>query len=187
MNVDGLAARYCTGHYLLEPHGRVPIKLIHSPIWEAHIDDLLWFGFKALEIPGLLLPQQEPIHITSRESYKKAILLFPHAAFIVFIGYSFGLFNETFDDLETFEFFRDLLRYSSKEVVVLCPDPEFIGNAIQESACLLKIHLVNLYWNHLCQAIKEVIFFYRCKQFQKLKSLINIILYRHDQLKNGEP
>jgi len=186
MNVDGIASRYCIGHYLLEPHGRIPAKLVLAPWWDELIDALLEFGFKAPQIPGLLLPQPEPVYITSNLAYDKAIQLFQAAEFIVFIGYSFGFFREFFDDLETFEFFRDLLRHNPKKVIFLSPNPEFIANAIEE-ATKIKANLLPLYWNHLCKAIKEVVAQYRCNSLIDLKNLMSIILYKHDEIKDREP
>jgi hypothetical protein len=184
INVDGLSARYCRGHYLFEPHGRVPDKLTNSPYWNEYENYYLEFDSEPPKIPGLHLPIPETINITSKVSYQRARDdHFRYANDIIFIGYSFGLFKESLDDIETFEFFRELLRYYSKRVIVLSPDPEFIGNAIEESAKLSKVNLLKLYWNHLCQAIMEKIYFRKCNQFQKLKSLMSEILYRHDQLR----
>lgn len=76
MNVDGLARQYCLGHYVLEPHGRIPPALVRSPWWDRRIDALLEFGFTAPQIPGVLLPQSEPITITSRTDYSAARTLF---------------------------------------------------------------------------------------------------------------
>jgi len=187
MNVDGIAATYCIGHYLLEPHGRVPTKLVRSPLWEELIDALLEFGFKAPEIPGLLLPQPEPIHITSHSAYLHAVSLFEAAKFVVFIGYSFGLFRDSFDDFDTFEFFRDLLRRCPKEVLVLSPNPEFVGNAIEHASGQIKVHFLPLYWNHLYRAIKEIRYTYWTNSFTKLSNLTEEILYRHDELKDSMP
>lgn len=113
MNVDGMAEMYCVGHYLLEPHGRVPVELVRSPFWDFYIDALLDYGFNVKEIPGLILPTPEPYHVTSTPAYSKAALLIKQARFVLFIGYSFGYFDKTqsFDDFETFEFFRELLRH----------------------------------------------------------------------------
>lgn len=192
MNVDGLAEIYCIGHYLLEPHGRVPIELVHSQFWDEYIDALLDFGFDIHEIPGLILPKPEPIHVTSLPAYSKATSLIEPAQFVIFIGYSFGYFekSESYDDFETFEFFRDLLRHyrhHRKDILIISPNPEMIGSAIEEAACLLNVSSMAFYWNYLCQAIKEILHKYKLRQFSKLKPLIGLILYRHDQLKDKEP
>ncbi len=184
MNVDGLAARYCNGHYLLEPHGRVPAKLIRSHYWDELINDLMEYGFNVPKIPNLLLPEPEPVHITSLKAYSNAVSLLQLSNIIIFIGYSFGFFRESFDDFETFEFFRQLLKDYRKDVLVLSPTPEFIKNAIEEATKSRNINLLPLYWNHLCQAIKETIITYQCKCFDKLKCCIKEILYRHDTLKD---
>lgn len=134
-------------------------------------------------------PLTVSIHTTNQAAYSKAALLIKHATFVIFIGYSFGFFrqSQSFDDIETFEFFRDRLKHCPKEVLVLSPNPEFVVNTIKEATSRVRVHPLPFNWNHLCQAITEVCYKYRCKQFIKLKPLINWILYRHDQLKDGEP
>jgi len=192
MNVDGLAGIYCNGHYLLEPHGRVPIELVRSPFWDRYIDALLDYGFSIREIPGLILPMPEPYHMTSAPAYSKATGLLKKARFVLFIGYSFGYFNpaQSYDDFETFEFFRELLRhYKShrKNILIISPNPEMIGNAIEESICSSNVHIMPFYWNYLCQAIKESIYEFKLRRFNDLKSLTSKILYRHDQLVDEKP
>ena len=170
----------------------MPIELVHSPIWDKYIDALLDFGFDIHDIPGLILPRPEPFHVTSQPAYFKATSLIKPARFVLFIGYSFGYFEkaESYDDFETFEFLRDLLRhyrYPRKDILIISPNPEMIGSAIEEAACLLNVCSMTFYWNHLCRAIKETVSKYKLRQFSKLKPLIGKILYRHDQLKDKEP
>lgn len=185
MNVDGLTRRYCNGHNVLELHGSVPANFTLHPVWDEIINDSLEFRIRPPQIPGLILPQPEPSNITSLPKYDEAVYRLRTAEFVVFIGYSFAFFDKTqsFDDLETFEFFRyELRKYYRKKVLILDPNPEFIGNAIEEAA-RVKVQQLPFYWNHLCQAIKEEIFSHGCRQFQEMKSLINKIIYRHDQLR----
>ena len=62
--------------------------------------------------------------------------------------------EESYDDLETFEFFRDLLRhyrYHRKNILIISPNPEMIGSAIEEAACLLNVCSMPFYWNYLWQ------------------------------------
>ena len=192
INVDGLAEIYCIGHFLLEPHGRIPIELIRSPFWDWYIDALLDYGFSIREIPGLILPMPEPYHVTSTPAYSKAALLLKKARFVLFIGYSFGYFDPTqsFDDFETFEFFRELLRHyrnHRKDILIISPDPEMIGRAIEESICSSNVCTMPFYWNYLCKAIKENIYEFKLKRFNDLKPLVGKILYRHDQLVDTRP
>jgi hypothetical protein len=191
MNVDGLAENYSMGHYLLEPHERLPIDLVRSSFWDFYIDTLLDFGFDIFTIPGLL-PRPEPYHVTSRPAYSKAASLIKPARFVVFIGYSFGYFNksDSFDDFETFEFFRDILKHyrnPSKNILIVSPNPEVIRGAIEDAVCSVNVCTMPCYWNHLCRAIKETAYKYKFKHFRKLKPLVGQILYRHDQLQNNEP
>jgi hypothetical protein len=107
MNVDGLARRYCLGHYVLEPHGRIPPKLVRSSWWNQLIDALLELGFPSPKLTGVLLPQPEPQTMASRAAYSAGRRLFKLGRYLVVIGYSFGKSpsQDTFDDVETFEFF----------------------------------------------------------------------------------
>lgn len=192
LNVDGLAEIYCIGHFLLEPHGRVPIELVRSPFWNWYIDAQLDYGFSVREIPGLILPMPEPYHVTSRPAYSKAALLLKKSRFVLFIGYSFGYFGltQSFDDFETFEFFRELLRHyrsHRKKILAISPNPEIIGGAIEDSIRSSNVCIMPFYWNYLCRAIKESIYEFKLKKFTDLKPLIGKILYRHDQLVDTRP
>lgn len=187
MNVDGLAKRYCSGHNVLEPHGRIPFDIVKSPLWKEFIDDLIVFGGDVFKIPGVLLLQPEQREITAHRAYKKAISIFPVARYIVLIGYSFGMFHNTIDDSETFEFFRELLRRCPKQVLVVGLHPEvddIVGN-IQEAAKLKTIYSIPVYWNHLSQAIIEKAASHGCINALELSSLVSKILYRHDELCDG--
>lgn len=192
MNVDGLAEIYCIGHNLLEPHGRIPIELVRSPFWDWYIDALLDYGFSIREIPGLILPMPEPHHVTSVPAYSKAVSLLEKARFVVFIGYSFGYYNptQTFDDFETFEFFRELLRHyrsHRKNILVISPNPEMVGGTIEQSLSSSNVCALPFYWNYLCRAMKESINKFRLRKFKDLKPLADKILYRHDQLVDTRP
>jgi len=185
MNVDGLASRYCIGHKVFEPHLNVRGYFALSTFWDEFIKNSLLYEINPPKINGLVLMQPEPKNITSFSVYDEARYRLKHASFVVFIGYSFAFFDrlKSFDDLETFEFFREELRkYYRKNVIVLAPDPEFISNAIEE-ATRVKIYQAPFYWNDLCQAIIEEFLCHGCRKFKEINPLENKILYRHDQLR----
>jgi hypothetical protein len=188
MNVDGLASRFCPGHYVLEPHGRIPPKLVRSSWWEAVIDSLLEFGFPAPQLPGVLLPQPEPRTITSRTAYSAGRTLFNTGRYLVVIGYSFGKSprKDTFDDFETFEFFRELLRNGDKTVLVLSPDPGFVGFLCREAMRKDSVHELPVYWNHLSSAILCALGRCGCKCFASLSDMTSEILYQYDRLSDSE-
>ncbi|MCX5814555.1 MAG: hypothetical protein NT178_18735 [Proteobacteria bacterium] len=184
MNVDGLARRYCLGHYVLEPHGRIPPALVRSPRWDEVIDALLEFGFAAPQIPGVLLPQPEPITITSRAAYLAARPLFYAGRYFVIIGYSFGKSSQhdTFDDIETFEFFRELLRSTGKTVLVLSPEPGFVGFLCREAMRRSSVHELAVYWDHLSAAVSCVFRDSGLTDFASLSDMTSEVLYQYDRL-----
>jgi hypothetical protein len=184
MNVDGLATVHCPGHYVLEPHGRIPPALVHSPRWEELIDILLEFGFTAPQIPGVLMPQPEPVTITSRAAYSAARRLFSLGRYVVIIGYSFGKSPrlDAFDDVETFEFFRELLKNCNKTVLVLSPDPAFVGFLCREAMQRSSVHELPLYWDHLSAAVLSVLWDSGQRDFPCLSGMTSEVLYRYDQL-----
>ena len=184
MNVDGLARQYCRGHYVLEPHGRIPPALVRSPRWDELIDILLEFGFTAPQIPGVLLPQPEPVTVTSRAAYSAARRLFSHGRYLVIIGYSFGKSPQfdTFDDVEAFEFFRELLRSSGKTVLILSPDPGFVGFLCREAMQCSSVHELPLYWDCLSAAISSVLRDSGQRDFSSLSGMTSEVLYRYDRL-----
>jgi len=184
MNVDGLAGQYCLGHYVLEPHGRIPPALVRSPKWNEIIHILLEFGFSPPQIPGVLLPLPEPVTVTSRAAYSTARRLFSLGQYLVIIGYSFGKLSQidTFDDVETFEFFRELLRHSNKTVLVLSPEPAFVGFLCREAMQRSSVHELPLYWDHLSAAISSVLRDSGQRDFLSLSGMTSEVLYRYDQL-----
>jgi len=184
MNVDGLATMYCSGHYVLEPHGRVLSALVHSSRWNELIDILLEFGFMPPKIPGVLLPQPEPATITSRAAYSAARRLFSFGQYVVIIGYSFGKSQQldTFDDVETFEFFRELLKRCNKTVLVLSPDPAFVAFLCREAMQRNSVHELELYWDHLSAAVSSVLRDCGHSDFLRLPEMTSEVLYRYDQL-----
>lgn len=187
MNVDGFARQYCLGHYVLEPHGRIPPALVHNSRWDELIDALLEIGFNAPQIPGVLLPQPEPITITSRAAYLAARTLFRSARFLVIIGYSFGKSPhcDIFDDVETFEFFRELLRSAGKTVLVLSPEPDFVGSLCREAMKATSVHELSVYWNHLSTAISLVLRDSH-RDFACLSGMTSEVLYQYDRLCDSE-
>jgi hypothetical protein len=189
MNVDGLARRYCPGHYVLEPHGRIPPKLVRSSRWNKLIDVLLEFGFRAPKPPGVLLPQPEPISITDRTAYSAARTLFHTGRYMVVIGYSFGKSarHDTFDDVETFEFFRELLRGTGKTVLVLSPEPEFVGYLCREAMRKDSVHELPVYWNHLSTAILFALKSSGGSGPALLSDIASEVLYEYDRLCDGYP
>src|SRR5258708_10767600 len=69
------------------------------------------------------------------------------------IGYSFGrTLSGTIDDVESFEFFRDILKRCPRRVVVLDPQPEHVAGLF-EDALRQRVYACRLYWDCLASAI----------------------------------
>lgn len=185
MNVDGLAARYCKRHIVLDPHGTTPVHILRSEVWETLIDDILEFGFDVPSLPGeVFLPKPETLDITRRGSYREALTYFPAAQFLLLIGYSFGRFKDSIDDSETFSFFTELLQRYPKPVFVVDPNPERIAAAIQETIRQKTVYTIPVYWNDLAKAIIEVAYKFGCYDITKMSALQSQIQYRYDQLRH---
>jgi hypothetical protein len=181
MNVDGLARRFCIGHIVLEPHGRIPISLVRREDWQLIMDGIVDYNIDFPKFHGVLLPQPEPRNITSRVAYDRAIKLFPLAHYLVIIGYSFGKFKNSIDDYETFEFFRDLLKYHPKPVIIIDPQPEKIVGLVQESINRKDVYSIPAYWNALTRAVFETACRFKCRNVANLLYLKREILYSYEQ------
>ncbi len=182
MNTDGIASLYSSGHFLLEPHGRIPAEIVHSKPWDDLTDAALEFGFECPNINGGLLPQPEPKHITSGKEYIKALRLFPLSNYLIIVGYTFGISDNSFDDFETFEFFRALLRRYPKNVLIIDPAPEHVAGAIQEETSLKTIYPFSVYWDNLCKALTIILYEYQCRDISELSCLTTKVLYKYDEL-----
>jgi hypothetical protein len=183
MNTDGVAKRICKGHCILEPHGFIPYQLVNSDFYNQHLSDLLFYPWlRTFIIPELLLPQSEPKGITNRTEYLKAERWFQYATCFVIIGYSFGKYKDSIDDLETFEFFRYLLRKHPKPVIIIDPNPKWVAAIIQDSTLLREVITIPVLWNHLSSALMEIALRNHCSNILALKSLKKEVKYRYDEL-----
>lgn len=183
MNTDGIAKRICKGHFLIEAHGFIPYNLVHSKFYDQHLDDLLLYpDLRTFNIPGLLLPQSEPKDITNRKEYLLVEHWFSKVPCFVVIGYSFGKHKGSIDDLETFEFFRRLLRKYPKQVIIIDPYPEVIAATIQDATHLRQVITISALWNHLSSALIDTALRSHCSNILELKSLKKETIYRYDEL-----
>ena len=158
MNTDGLARQYCRGHCVIEPHGSVPsnfINLFGPGLDGIYKSQLMFSRPKGLFTEGTLLPQREPIGISSKFEYKMAEYYFRYATYFVVIGYSFGRDGEVLDDHETFNFFKPLLRRRPKMPIILIDtNGEETAARIHEATKLNEnIRIINAKWNVLSEAI----------------------------------
>jgi len=187
MNTDGIAKRVCKNHFVIEPHGFVPYEFIRTPEYERHLEVLLLYtDMRTYRIPDLLLPQPEPKDITGRKEYLIAERWFPHISCFVVIGYSFGKFKGSYDDIETFEFFRYLLRRIPKPIIVIDPYPESTLGLIQDATHIRDSYEIPAFWDCMSRAILDVIQTYQLRYFAELKPLKKEIIYRYDELSESK-
>jgi len=59
-------------------------------------------------------------------AYRRALELFAQSPALVLVGYSFGRWQDTFDDAGSFEYFVDLLRWRPRPVLILSPSPNAV-------------------------------------------------------------
>lgn len=141
-------------HLCLRPHGIVNSNFVHHPIVED--------AMQALIIPDSFVKRLEyqrplPEHrdITSNSAYQAIIHAFSSVRFVVLIGYSFGEQRDTglIDDSETFAMLSDLLRWRSKQILVIDPNPERIVDRIAASLRRPHVSALRCRWNVLAEFI----------------------------------
>ena len=184
MNIDSVARYFVSawGHRLLEPHGAVQADVVRSDGWAELIEDAFIYEIDWQPFPDVLLPQPEPVTITQGLSYQAAIKLFPLSRIMTIIGYSFGAFNGSYDDWETFNFLRDLLRYHPQELLVIDPEPGEVMENVQSAGNLNHPLSLPVNWNCLAEAMMELL-----PRGEKMSrhDLYSHILYRHDELRDS--
>jgi len=158
-NNDTLLRRYISPpHIVLNPHGSIERRLLGSPDYDVFIRAAVDFGLEPPNPMRIWYPRPEPKWITERREYSVArrYLSFSGDVFLS-IGYSFGrTLSGTIDDVESFEFFRDILKRRPRRVVVLDPQPEHVVGLF-EDALRQRIYACRLYWDCLASAICQTV------------------------------
>ncbi len=91
-NNDGLADRYCSQHTVINIHGTSLSSDDRTRFgWDSLVGKLQTFPeLRGIEIPGLLLPQREPVEIAITNKYRIVRRLLRTARRVILVGYSFG-------------------------------------------------------------------------------------------------
>jgi hypothetical protein len=188
MNVDGLAERYCQRrHTLLSPHGTIQYQLTKFD-WIHLIEGANVYGVYPPK-NDILLPQPEPKNITCKEQYRRAISYFPYAKYFIVIGYSFGLYREkefpkeTLDDIETFDFFIELLKTYKKHILIIDPEPGYAAHVLQETI-KEKATIIRVSWSWLTQSMIDVMIVHKCP-FKFLSKHTDKIIRRYFELSDS--
>lgn len=132
-NLDGLASAYCGNmHHVLEPHGSIDRHWLEASDYEELLEATSEYDLVLPHITRKLLPGPEPSGITEHAVYARARGLFRQSRALLLVGYSFGQWQGTFDDAESFEYFVDLLQTYPRPVIVLSPYPEELVDILQQ-------------------------------------------------------
>jgi hypothetical protein len=155
-NVDGLANKFCNRHIVLNPHGILNSEIMHSDEWNELIEFCLTYHLEPPIIQNVLLPQKEPLGITSNNAYNIASKYYPYTEYVVIIGYSFGKNNNNLDDWESYLYFIELLKDDQKPIVVISPyGADELVYMLSEDLLRNNIYAISAYWNYLASAMLE--------------------------------
>jgi hypothetical protein len=153
-NNDALLANYCEPpHIVLNPHGNIDRRFIEHPEFDLFFHAATEYGLLLPNFSQIWFPRPEPKWITRRQQYNLArCYLIQHGQFFLLIGYSFGHQPRGgIDDIESFEFFREILKRFPRQIVVVDPSPEYVAGLF-EDALHQQVYACRLYWNHLAKA-----------------------------------
>lgn len=146
-NLDGLASAYCSGrHKVLEPHGTIDRTWLDAPDYRDLLFDTAAYGLRLPHITPKLLPGPEPTRITQGLAYQQAPELFVQAPALVLVGYSFGRWQGTFDDTESFEHFVDLLRWRPRPTLILSPSPDELADLLRQRLSRGDVYALAVRW-----------------------------------------
>jgi hypothetical protein len=160
-NNDAFLANYCEPpHTVLNPHRNIDRRFIEHPEFALFFHAATDYGLLLPNFSHIWLPRPEPKWITRRQQYNLArCYLTQRGQFLLLVGYSFGRQPRgVIDDIESFEFFREILKRFPRQIVVVDPSPEHVAGLF-EDALRQRIYACKLYWNQLakaaCLAMKE--------------------------------
>jgi hypothetical protein len=186
-NLDGGMDAYCgRRHLVLAPHGTFDRRILEVSCQQELIDAVLHYEIPLTAISRVVLPGPEHHKITNGWPYQSAIEVFPRCPAMVIVGYSFGRWDGALDDLESFEFFVDLLKRSPKPVVVVSPEPEFLAGSLQDSVKSRKIYGCPIYWHKFAASVWRVV----ARHMGAVPSLLSLrapIAEQYRRLLDGEP
>jgi hypothetical protein len=153
-NLDGLASAYCNGrHKVLEPHGTIDRIWLDAPDYRELLYGTAAYGLQLPHITPKLLPAPEPTRITQGVAYQRAPKLFVQAPALVLVGYSFGRWQDTFDDAESFEYFVDLLRWRPRPTLILSPSPAELADLLQQRLSRRDVYPLAVHWEIFSSAL----------------------------------
>ena len=151
LNNDGLVDQYCSQHTVANLHGTSLSADARSRLdWDSHIDALQYFhGLQGIKIPGLLLPQREPVEIAMNKEYRVARELLQVARRVIIVGYSFG----DMDDWIAYDMNTSAIRTRRLVTVVAKPDAHDLALRISDDSGSSTTMALPVFWDKLAMAI----------------------------------
>lgn len=104
-------------------------------------------------IPGLLLPQPEPLEIGSTREYSAARRFLWSAKRLSIVGYSFGQIFGQMDDRLAYELVTKAIRVRGLDTIVLSPNAVDLRTRLQEDTKMQNVLAFPGYWHRLSEAI----------------------------------
>lgn len=167
-NNDNLAEAIHRKHLCLRPHGVVDAQLVHSTV---AMDAIRWLTIPERWIEQLHYhrPLPEPTDITNQKAYRVLPHCFDALHAVVIIGYSFGEQRQSgmIHDTESFELLVDLLRWRSKPVLVIGPNPDSVAARIESGMRRRRVSTLACKWNVLAQFVTSGAFAHAYKRSRR--------------------
>jgi hypothetical protein len=152
--MDGLAEDTCGGwHHVFEPHGNVPAEYgsAAGAEWARVTQE---YG---LELTGHGLHPIGPERLDDAALQSKLnALQHCNPAFVMIVGYSFGLFDGRCDDQLALATFVSRFRDVPIDVYVCDPHPRDLADMLGEELRSNRVHAFSIYWNVLAWAFEQV-------------------------------
>lgn len=161
-NLDGLSADICGAHHrVVNVHGTIE-SWYGGPSGAKIMRLAQEYGIEIAH-DGLVLCGPESF--TSVPLRKKLeVMLRSNPAFVMFIGYSFGKNDTSYDDHVTLERFIARFRGVPIDVYVLDPHPSDLTEMLRERLGSNRVHALPVYWNLLAEAFTQVLLGQLCSE-----------------------
>ena len=182
-NNDGLADRYCSEHSVINVHGTSLSAHRRAALeWESLIDTTQEFpGLPPLSIPGLLLPQTEPLEIAETPQYRAAQIALQTARRLILVGYSFG----EMDDGVAYAMITSAIRTRRIDTVVAKPDALDLAVRMAEESGTRTVAYLSAYWDKLSNAIIASVVQPRRKSCDHTRLCARCVAYLYEAFLDG--
>lgn len=154
-NMDGLARDTCGNwHDVVEAHGGASVEY-GSPAGAMWARVTQEYG---LEVAGHGLHAIGPEDLDDAELQRKLLAMrLSKPAFVMIVGYSFGLFDGRCDDQLALATFIGRFRDVPIDTYVCAPHPGELAGLLSEELRSDRVHALPVFWNVLAWAFEQVI------------------------------